>query len=268
MSLRWPGGKSAFAGPVATGRWLLKHLPDQYPGYAEPFFGMGGVLLNRPKVFCEKVNDIEEGLVNWWRAIIFHCDELVGMMDRSPYWSEDLWKEAVASHDTETDPVKKAYWYTIRLEWSYMGMGTGLGRYNHTRRDQQYLTHKVGYRFVRLRDRMKGVQIHNEDAVSFMRRLVDRRGWCFYVDPPYADKSDGFYKHTEFDRDALAEVMEDQAGFVAVSGYDDEWDRLGWEKIEIDTVSGMSTLKEENKRTEMLWVNRTDDLRNRQGKLL
>ena len=46
--------------------------------YVEPFFGGGGVLLNRPVWGgnrIETVNDLDGLLVNFWRAVKFHPTE-------------------------------------------------------------------------------------------------------------------------------------------------------------------------------------------------
>ena len=59
-----------------------------------------------------------------------------------------------------------------------------------------------------------------------------------YVDPPYDNTigTEGAYRHG-VDRDALLDVLRVQRGRVAISGYGDEWDALGWERHEYETVS-------------------------------
>lgn len=61
----WPGGKGRAAEIV----W--QRLGD-VPGYTEPFFGSGAILLKRPKEHIprsETVNDMDGMVCNFWRAV-------------------------------------------------------------------------------------------------------------------------------------------------------------------------------------------------------
>ena len=69
-ALGWVGGKSPF-GAHKTGQWIASLLPPVGTTYTyiEPFAGMLGVMLQRPKHRREIANDLDGDLVNWWRAV-------------------------------------------------------------------------------------------------------------------------------------------------------------------------------------------------------
>ena len=57
----------------------------------------------------------------------------------------------------------------------------------------------------------------------------------------------------------MVELLKAQKGKVALSGYGDEWDMLGWEKHQKETYTPLGTTKEANakvsNRTESVWCN-------------
>jgi hypothetical protein len=73
----WNGGKSR----VAEECW--RAFGPDVVNYIEPFFGSGAVLLNRPggagKI--ETINDLDGGVVNFWRAIVAAPDEVARWCD-------------------------------------------------------------------------------------------------------------------------------------------------------------------------------------------
>jgi len=73
----WHGGKRRVSGIV----W--RAFGPDVPGYIEPFWGSGAVLLGRPggagKI--ETINDIDGGVVNFWRAIQAAPDEVARWCD-------------------------------------------------------------------------------------------------------------------------------------------------------------------------------------------
>ena len=58
-----------------------------------------------------------------------------------------------------------------------------------------------------------------------------------YADPPYPTAAAAHLYARTVDFDRLAETLLAQQGKVAVSGYGDEWDSLGWERHEHHTIT-------------------------------
>lgn len=117
-ALSWLGGKSAHAS-ARTGRWINSLLPPAWAAYTyvEPFAGMLGILLQRPPARREIVNDLDGDIINWWRVVRDHCEELGRLLDFSPAWSVDLYEETVRNL-SHPDPVRRAYYFTLALCWT------------------------------------------------------------------------------------------------------------------------------------------------------
>ena len=80
-ALSYYGGKSGGHGSSGRGRWIASLLPgDTRTLYAEPYAGMLGILLQRAPAKLEIVNDLNRRIVNWWRVVRDHPDELARMM--------------------------------------------------------------------------------------------------------------------------------------------------------------------------------------------
>ena len=73
---RYTGGKARYK----LNRWIQSRLPMRTSGlYCEPFAGMLGILLNRPKSKIEIVNDLNGDIVSFWRAVRDYPEELERM---------------------------------------------------------------------------------------------------------------------------------------------------------------------------------------------
>src|SRR3977135_1593780 len=66
----WPGGKSWAA------KYVLPLIPE-HTCYVEPFAGGLAILLAKPPCGLEVVNDINSDLINFFRCVQSHRDELI-----------------------------------------------------------------------------------------------------------------------------------------------------------------------------------------------
>ena len=118
--------------------------------------------------------------------------------------------------------------------------------------------HGLVERIPRLADRLRNVGIERMDGVEFIHKHGNCPHALLYVDPPYAG-TEG-YEH-DVDREALSAALLACDARVAVSGYGEEWDALGWHKetampanVNAEKVSGM---RRDSLRMESLWMNFT-----------
>ena len=77
-TLPWYGGKRGYG----KAEWIasfLPHTPDSC--YVEPFAGMAAVLLARPPVDIEILNDANGRIVNWWRIVRDEPEEFGRLID-------------------------------------------------------------------------------------------------------------------------------------------------------------------------------------------
>ena len=113
------------------------------------------------------------------------------------------------------------------------------------------------------------MQIDCEDAIDSMARVAHIERAVIYVDPPYLTSDTSPYRYNEVDKDKLTEVLLSMQGNVAISGYRNEWDHLGWRKEEYSTIrvhiySKSRGQDHSDERTEVLWMN----YESAQGRLL
>lgn len=192
--------------------------------YVEPFFGGGGVLLNRPislGVFRkETVNDIDALLVNFWRASKLHPRKLAKVADY-PVSEIDLharhqWltqkREAIQqvmdAKPAWCDPVVAAWWVWGISQWIGGGWCAAGKRQSHQRPclDGNGVHRNVDKSrgdllreyFASLSSRLERVKITNGDWSRVVTPSVTTRYGItgVFLDPPYTEEAarkDGLY---------------------------------------------------------------------------
>ena len=259
-SLPYFGGKST-AGVTGLGAWITSLLPatddKRYNHYSEPFCGMCGILCHRAPLFTEWINDKDGLISNWWEVVRDRPEELGYLLKYTPY-SQPEYRRAYDEIETETDPVRQALNVASVL---YQGRCKSLNRsysWGRTSVKTQSWGKKelLDGRIVGLHNRIKNVIIFNEDAVEFLQRTAGHHNAVVYCDPPYRSANSGDnYREWQLDIDAISEVLSFHKGAVAISGYGNEWDHLGWQRREFATWSTFQDDHGDKSRTEVLWVN-------------
>jgi len=227
--------------------------------YCEPFAGMLGVLLSRPRVKIEIVNDSSERIINLWRVIRDQPEELFEKLDKTLI-HESEFKRAIGQID-ELEGMDKAvataiilrcglhrtaYSYSFSVNWN-----KAVGSVPRVGKSKDF--------FMRLNERIKHVQFLNSDALKILDRIKDDPSYVIYVDPPYENASTYMYgSDNQVNHGALMELLKVQKGKVAVSGYDGTYDDLGWVRNEKEVVLwSLGNLQgdQRGKRTEVCWTN-------------
>ena len=253
-ALGYYGGKSA-AYSQKIGPWVSSFLPVEPDSlYCELFAGMLGVLLQRPPVKNELVNDTNSDLINWWRVVKNEGEHLAGRLVDVPH-SREMFAEAVALLKSDNDsPMDRATAYTIM-------MVQGI---NHSATWRRPLVAKRKFRLVQdvpilaLKNRLRHVQIENVCALTLLDKIKRLPHAVCYLDPPYEGaRSYPYGKHT-VDFAALKEsLMHNVRARIVISGYGDSYDCLGWtrhEKKVFQSGSQVNT-KRNRRRTEVVWMN-------------
>ena len=221
---------------------------------------MLGIMCHRGPLFNEWINDRDELIVNWWRVIRDRPEELGYLLHTTPY-AQAEYRRAYDELFTETDPVCKALNVAIVL---YQGRCKSLARsysWGRTSVKTESWGKKdlLDERVWGLHHRIQHALLFNEDAVKFLQRTANFVNALVYCDPPYRSAPTGDnYGHHDLDIDAMSEVVSFHKGAVAISGYGNEWDHLGWTKHELSTFSTFQS-DGNNKRTECLWTNYTQE---------
>ena len=251
-TLRYHGGKWMLA------NWIISHFPS-HRIYVEPFGGGASVLLRKARTYAEIYNDLDSELVNLFRVIRDHGDDLKNRLQLTPF-SRD---EFNLSYEPSPDPIEQARRTIAR---SFMGFGSNA----HNR--------KTGFRsFARLQsaspahdwnnypdavtsimERLRGVVIENRPATDLIL-AQDSIDTLFYIDPPYVkstrtDTADDYrFEMTDLEHKDLAEILHGIDGMAIISGYPcDLYSELfsGWMRTEKIALADGA-----NPRTECLWIN-------------
>lgn len=234
--LRYHGGKWRLA------PWILDLFPP-HKVYVEPFGGGGSVLLRKGRALAEIYNDLDGEIVNVFRVMRDHGEELIEKLRFTPFAREEF----DLSFDMVQDPIEQARRTVIR---SFMGYGTTLTRTNtdgsiqgtgfrRLRRDAKTTAADwVGLpdEFYAIVKRLHGVVIENRDAILCMQDH-DGEDTLHYVDPPYlpetrAAMTENWHRGYRFemkteDHVKLAAALHGLKGMVIVSGYPSElYDQL------------------------------------------
>ena len=250
------------------GPWVAAHLPMRR-GYAEPFSGMASVLLNRPKSHQEVLNDANEHIVCWWRAVRDQPEELSAQLEHTPYSEAECRRANQSVRDNDhPNEIAKARDTAICLWQGVWGAGS-IGRAGWSMNTDGRKRRNTIPDIHVLSERLREVELFCRDAVHVVEHLARYDYFTLYLDPPYeVDCSKGY--GYGFDRDALYAALLRQRNACAISGYDGEWDDLlphGWHK---DTLAVKTSLTNRTGRSvprvEALWMNypsppvRTGDL--------
>nr|HMS43708.1 DNA adenine methylase [Pyrinomonadaceae bacterium] len=247
-------------------------------GYIEPFVGAGSVLLIREKSKFEVYNDKFEHLVNLFRVLRGpnKCAALKRLCELTLYArSEKYYAWNMLCKGTYRDDVERAWAFYITMNMGFGGKfegswGSGVS-------DNGYMPRKYASRLPLFKiylDRLRETQIECKDGAQIVK-LYDNPNHVFYCDPPYiaaSRKGKGDYENEMSDaqHETFLQACLAAKGAVIISGYPSELyqDLLsGWEARQISVVchavgktqasnlKGEGIIKENFKRTEVIWRN-------------
>jgi DNA adenine methylase len=116
----WFGGKQKLADQIIA-------LFPAHDSYVEVFGGGASVLLSKPPATLEIYNDLDDGLVTFFRALRDQPDELVPMLELSPY-SRSEWQRCRETWREEgiTDVERARRWFVVATQ--SFGAMTARGR--------------------------------------------------------------------------------------------------------------------------------------------
>lgn len=261
-ALPYYGGKSARANS-GTGAWVSRTIgptPKVWT-YCEPFAGMLGVLLQRPPAQVELVNDTDRWVISWWRAVRDHAQEFSRRIEATPNSRDEFER---ACQQLENGPTGDTLQDGIT---AHVIISQGMTHGTNAHPSNWQVKYSPGIRTLgrmraqqvqALAKRIRDVQLESRDALELLERTASERRILLYCDPPYRSANTGAYGQSSLDWDALAALFQAQQGQVAISGYGDEWDGLGWRRKERPAAVagiGKQSKRKADPRTEVLWLN-------------
>ena len=262
IAFGWYGGKFSHL------EWLLPLLPT-CQHYCEPFAGSAAVLLNRAPSPVETYNDIDGEVVNFFRVLRDHPEELIRGIALTPFSREEYF---LAIYDTTdgVSAVERARRFYIKARQTRTGLAqtASLGRWANCKNTSRRGMSGVVSRWLggvdglaEIAQRLLRVQIENRPAIDVIR-LYDSPDTLFYCDPPYLHGTRGDSAAYGFEMDEaahkeLAQILNACRGKVAVSGYEhplmeELFPKQRWFKTMGATRTIHST---KGRRQEVLWTN-------------
>jgi DNA adenine methylase len=223
--LRYPGGKYKMA------KWIISHFPA-HDFYIEPYCGASSVLMRKPRVRGEIINDLNGDVVNVFRVLREPIERARRTILRS---FASIGSDGVSRRNSGFRGLKNNETnVTAAQEWS---------RYPNA--IQSFVT------------RLQNVLIEQRPALHVLK-LYDRKESLFYVDPPYLmstrSKSSVLYadEMTEEDHIELANALHNVKGTVVLSGYNSEL----YDDLYSDWNKRMKSATAQNgkARVECLWL--------------
>lgn len=278
--MRYHGGKWRLA------RWIIAHFPP-HKIYVEPFCGAASVLMRKPRVHAEVINDLDGDVCNVFRVLRdpAQAAELERVLRLTPYAREEF----LGAYELADDPVERARRTITRAA---MGFGTTSLLRNKTGfRARSYLRNQTGPAdfatfptcISGFTARLRGVLVECIEALELIKRH-DSLDTLFYVDPPYpactrssinhrSEKAQYAHEMTDGQHIKLAEILRGLIGMVVLSSYSSAlYDGLyeGWTKVEREALADGGVW-----RVEVLFLNKAaverrgaGDLFRREEKLL
>ena len=178
--------------------------------YVEPFIGMGGVFLRRPRPApAEVINDISRDVTNLFRIVRRHYEPLVAELELLLASRDEFERQRRVDPDTLTDIERAArFLYLQRLAFGGKVMGRSYGVDRNTGSRFNYAKLRADIRL--LGERLARVTIERLPYAELIRRY-DAPETLFYLDPPYWGCEDD-YGNDVFSRDDFAQLADQLAG--------------------------------------------------------
>jgi DNA adenine methylase len=171
---RYPGGK------YYARKFILATLPP-HDNYCEPFCGGASIFFAKPKCNCNVLNDLDTELMNTYRQIQHHAEDLIAALDGIAATKENH-RYFKLDFKPQNDLQRAMRWFFLNRT-SYSGIMRPDNCYwgysaKHSAPPERWpaLLRKVSLK-------LQGVQLANMDFQEVIESVDDD---CFlFLDPPY-----------------------------------------------------------------------------------
>ena len=275
-SIRWHGGKS----------YQSKHILSLMPAhtrYCEAFFGSGAVLFAKEyEGVAEYVNDRNGTLCHFWSILADPANFAIfrRMVECTPFSQQefDEAQQRLAGGETPgawnwDNEIRVAVDFFIINRQSRQGLGKDFAtpttrlRAGMNENVSAWLSAVDG--LPEVHERLRRVEIWNEDSITFIDKLDKSYDTLFYLDPPYvlntrrdnADEYGAFEMSLEDHKRLISYLLRGMRGKVLLSGYpnelyDSELTReRGWRYVDLEIPNHSSSSISKEMKCERLWMN-------------
>ncbi|MDR9440186.1 MAG: DNA adenine methylase [Halomonas sp.] len=247
--LPWMGGKRRLAKQIIP-------LFQAHTTYVEPFCGGAAVYFMKEPSQVEVINDVHGDLVNLYRVVKHHPDELIrqfrwSLVSREEYMSQ---KQVDPRHLTDIQRAAR-FFYLQKLAFGGKVHGQSFGTSATTPPRLNLLRLEEDLSEAHLR--LSRTVVEHLDWGECMRRY-DRPGTLFYLDPPYWGTAGYGSEFSLQEYDRMAELARHAQGQVVISVNDIPEMRQSFDGLVIRTTKISYTVGRQatGKRGELIISNR------------
>jgi len=248
---------------------LCSNLPP-HNCWVEAFCGSASLTLRKSPAPIEIINDIDGEIVNLFRQLRNNHKALKKAIELTPYAEQEL----TEARETEEDisDIERARRFLVQAMMAINGVfGTEKGGFSYTdsytRNGHDARVNRwknLPKRLSQVVSRLKDVRIENKDALTLLKRFVNRPATLVYLDPPYlGERTNGYNRdaNNEEFHEKLLKLANTANCMIFISGYHNElYDLIlseenGWSRREINThTKGSKGIIQE--RIEVVWMNK------------
>ena len=248
---------------------LLKYMPPHHC-WVELFGGALAMTMAKQPVMIEVANDLDEHIVNVFQQLRENGDELVRLIELTPYARAELARARQAcAEDSELERARK---FLVRAMMSVNGVMAGKpGGFSvsnsYTREDREARVNRwCNYpeRLKAVTSRLRNIRIENKDGIELLAEYSNKPATLVYIDPPYlADRTAGYNVEAsdqDFHERLLSQALLCKC-MIMMSGYKSKTytklleGRGGWRRFELNAAT-QSTNGDRLGREEILWMNK------------
>lgn len=270
--IAWLGGKSRLASKLIT-------LFPPHHTYVEPFGGGAWVLLAKEPSAVEVYNDLDSGLVNFFRVLRDpqQAQRLAWLSARTPHSREEYGFCRDHWQDSPSQVEQARRWFVVARQsmGKFFGQAWGLvvATSSHGQAETTATWQASVDRLPQAHERLLRVQIEHKDFRALIP-AYDTPETLFYCDPPYvpATRRSGSYRHelSLEDHRVLVQLLLDLKGMAILSGYDHPvyrpleragWDKRQWQvtcaaaaRTRASGLQGKGKVRQSQQRVECAWI--------------
>lgn len=273
--IRWFGGKGRLTSK------LKQLLPNEWATYVEPFFGGGALFFSLPPAGQEVVADVDPALIGLYRVLqdpeSFRRFQSLARF--TPYSRRLIYECQQVQGE---DPVERAWawWVSVRQSFggiigSGWGSVVGSGTWEKGAQTSGGCWLPVVRRLSAIHERLQGVQVRCDNALSLLPDYLSDKQAFIYLDPPYVPETRRARKYKydmgREEHEHLLELLVGCSAQVMLSGYDSDLykalEEEGWNRTEFEVVchfagytranrvGGKGAGRKRQPRTEVVWRN-------------
>lgn len=209
-----------FGGKWRLFPWINSFIPP-HTTYVEPFCGAANVFLRKQPAEFEIINDLDGKLVNFFRVLREHTEDLIKSIELTPY-SRQEYELSIQPTD---DPLECARRYYVRIQQGWggaKGQTTWRTQKNHAQGKQAVIDWTNTTPLWQIARRLREAFIEHDDALAVIKRF-DAPHTLFYCDPPYLveGRRPNSYTHEYKRKDhvQLLDTLKQVQGMTIISGY-------------------------------------------------